>query len=430
MRRLRLPKTSTPKGLKVYCNKCKAENPSCSHIERQVYRARFHIKGTKNGVIIVTLQATEFEDAVQEFMSLKKQHNNNMLFAKPKKVREQNDDEIFSLPGAVKKYYQYMTGNYQYKHKQKQNLSRDYIKEVYRNVVKFLSCLSKNGVKVQELPVYSITQAHVSLFYESLEDSLQPRTMNKVLAQVKKFFEFVIDIEEVKMDNPFEIYNPAITTRSKKRVIRKDEFEKILQTIDAAETNHKTILSNGTTKNMYFPYLKDAFRLGLFTGGRREEVVNLRWSDLQINKDGNRYFVVDNLKVNRQKLSKTQIEEDNEKIFVVNADFMDLLNELGYENKKNTHDFVLAPDRTIKAKTMMDNISKAFTHYRKEANIEKEVQFKSLRKTYLTWLYVALEGDAKLLSGHSSDAILEKYYLDPKTTQTINKAVNFRIFGT
>lgn len=152
--------------------------------------------------------------------------------------------------------------------------------------------------------------------------------------------------------------------------------------------------------------------------------------DLQINKDGNRFFVVDNLKVNRQKLSKTQIEEDNEKIFVVNADFMDLLNELGYENKKNTHDFVLAPDRTIKAKTMMDNISKAFTHYRKEANIEKEVQFKSLRKTYLTWLYVALEGDTKLLSGHASDAILEKYYLDPKTTQTINKAVNFRIFGT
>src|SRR5690606_34048821 len=110
-----------------------------------------------------------------------------------------------------------------------------------------------------------------------------------------------------------------------------DEFEKILSAIDSPETSHIALLSNGVKKNMYQSYLKDAFRLGLFTGGRREEIVNLRWSDIQITTEGTRFFMLDNLKVNRQKLSKTQREGDDKKYCVINGDFMDLLEEMGYQ---------------------------------------------------------------------------------------------------
>jgi hypothetical protein len=48
---------------------------------------------------------------------------------------------------------------------------------------------------------------------------------------------------------------------------------------------------------------------------------------------------------------------------------MDLLIELGYESKRNSDEYFLLPERNLKAKTIMNDMSKAFTHYRKASGV-------------------------------------------------------------
>ncbi|WP_271782273.1 hypothetical protein [Aquimarina algiphila] len=61
---------------------------------------------------------------------------------------------------------------------------------------------------------------------------------------------------------------------------------------------------------------------------------------------------------------------------------------------------------------MVDCLSKGFSHFYNLLGTNKKLQSKSLRKTYLTYLHSALGTDAKHLSSHSSDAILQKHYID------------------
>ena len=56
--------------------------------------------------------------------------------------------------------------------------------------------------------------------------------------------------------------------------------------------------------------------------------------------------------------------------------------ELGYDEKKNTSDYILFPERKVKSITILNDLSKSFTHYKNCAGIEKDISLKSLRKTY------------------------------------------------
>jgi hypothetical protein len=77
--------------------------------------------------------------------------------------------------------------------------------------------------------------------------------------------------------------------------------------------------------------------------------------------------------------------------------------------------------------TMMDKISKAFTHYRKAAGIVKEISLDELRKTYLTWMNAIMNKDTKILSSHATLDILERHCLDPTILSVVEKAaLNFK----
>ena len=91
---------------------------------------------------------------------------------------------------------------------------------------------------------------------------------------------------------------------------------------------------------MYTPYLKDGFKLFLLTGGRREEVVDLRWSDIFITVNGVKFFRIQNLKVVRN-IKKDEVY----KYIPINFDLFDLLLEMGYDEKKQTDDFILFPEK-------------------------------------------------------------------------------------
>lgn len=93
----------------------------------------------------------------------------------------------------------------------------------------------------------------------------------------------------------------------------------------------------------------DGFKIFLLTGGRRKNVVELRWSDIFISIEGIIFFKIGNKKVNRVRKTK-----EYNKYILINDGLFELMLQLGYETKKNTSDYILFPKRTVKGKTIMD----------------------------------------------------------------------------
>ena len=65
--------------------------------------------------------------------------------------------------------------------------------------------------------------------------------------------------------------------------------------------------------------------------------------------------------------------------------------------------------------------------YYKQVNTDKNLQLKSLRKTYLTYLNSAMSSDTKKLSSHTTDEILGKHYVYEKV---VNKAIQEMEIGS
>ena len=108
-----------------------------------------------------------------------------------------------------------------------------------------------------------------------------------------------------------------------------------------------------------------------------------------------------------------------------------LLIEMGMNNNNNPNDFILYPERSVTTNVIMDRLSKSFTHYKKGAGIEKDISFKNLRKTYITWVNQAMGNQTGVLTSHSTNEVLEKFYLDPKVLSAVEKgALEIKIFGS
>jgi integrase len=420
--KLKIPTKNSLKGLKIFCTKCKLKNPKCNHYDKHRFRMHVYVPNNPKKELTKVLGALDYKTAFDEGYAFKKEMeacnferpNTNQLFKK------------YTLPSAILKYYQYLSGSHELAHLQK-NVSSAYRDECIRYCRYFLNVV-KQRVDIEKFDVIETTDIDVANFYTWANDKYSGKTFNKMLNELKAFFRFLIKVEKIKMENPFETYQPKQVELSEIKSLSKSEFNRI---IDAIETGSKfKIDSKGGKKTMYWPQLKEIFKLFLLTGGRREEVLSLRWCQLKSYEDGLCFFNIDNLKVNRANKTKVVKSKSKKRLIAVNNDLMDLLIELGYEHKKNTTDFIIYPERTCTIKTLMDRISKSFTHYKEQANVNSEVSLKNLRKTYITWLRVVMDKQTGLLSSHSSEEVLERHYIDPTVLSAVEKAVlKLKVFG-
>lgn len=423
MNKLKKPKHT---GMKIYCTTCCRDNPACKHFGRHVYRIRLHVKGSLKAIRSKKLVSRDYDEAVEEAIAFKKEMLKNGF--KHEESRKATRPKIFThtLVTATLKYDQYLAGEHELVHLRK-FVSESHRKELIRFCIYFADTVKVTD-DIKKLAITSISQQHVASFYEWAESRFAAKTFNKVLASLKSFFRFLIDIEKVKIDNPFAIYNTKTSVKRQVQTLSQEEFISILNAINSADPI--AYMGNGVKKNMFYPYLKSAFRLFLLTGGRREEVVELKWSDIMITVQHVRFFQVANRKIEKQRLAKNSNAITANKYFPINADLQVLLNELGFDKYKGQNQYILVPDRTVSTTTIMNRISAAFTHYRKAAGIEKDVSLDELRKTYLTWMNVVMNGDTKILSSHTSDTVLQTHYYDPKVLSTIEKAaLEFKVFG-
>jgi len=59
-------------------------------------------------------------------------------------------------------------------------------------------------------------------------------------------------------------------------------------------------------------------------------------------------------------------------------------------------------------------MSKAFTHYYSQLGTDKKLQYKHLRKTFITIINHFTNGRAEVITGHSGQPIIKKNYQDQK----------------
>ena len=417
MKKLTLPKNHL-KGLKIYCNKCKKYNPKCNHNDDLLYRVVVHIPGTKNSTKIKTLISKNYENAVKESIDVIKELKSNDY----RDLSTDNESKEYTMIGAALKYNQYLSGEYELKHLIKK-VSEGHRKESLRFIKLFCNVL-KSHHNFEIMRVRDVSVKDVSRFYESMESHYAPRTFNKCMISLKSFFNFLIEIEKVDMKNPFSVYNSKSVLSTINETITKDEFERILDCIDSSDSLLK-LGGKGEVKNMYRDYLKIGYKLFLLTGGRREEVVDLRWSDIYYSGD-TYFFMIRNKKVERNQ----NIDGTFNKYIPINSDLFDLLNEIGFEEKKTTNDFILCPDRNESLMTIMNTLSKSFTFYKDKAGIKKNISLKHLRKTYISWVNQVMGKETGKLTSHSTDKVLEEHYLDPTILNVVQKGMlNIKVFG-
>ena len=417
MKKLTLPKNHL-KGLKIYCNKCKKYNPKCNHIDDLLYRVVVHIPGTKNSTKIKTLISKNYEEAVKESIDIIKELKSNDY----RDLTTDNDSKEYTMIGAIIKYNQYLSGEYELKHLIKK-VSEGHRKESLRFIKLFCNVL-KSHHNFEIMRVRDVSVKDVSRFYESMESHYAPRTFNKCMISLKSFFNFLIEIEKVEMKNPFSVYNSKSVLSTINETITKDEFIRILSCIDSSDSLLK-LGGKGEVKNMYRDYLKIGYKLFLLTGGRREEVVDLRWSDIYYSGD-TYFFMIKNKKVERNQ----NIDGNFNKYIPINSDLFDLLYEIGFEEKKTTNDFILCPDRNESVLTIMNTLSKSFTFYKNKSGVTKNISLKHLRKTYITWVNQVMGKETGKLTSHSTDKVLEEFYLDPTILNVVEKGMlNIKVFG-
>jgi len=414
MSKIKTPKKSR-NGIKVWCKKCRQNNTGCKHYEYHSYRVNLidRITGKHKSKI---LEATEYDDAVVEAINFKK----GLEIQKQAPVSSLGND--YTLADGILKYQLYLQGDTEYQQYNKK-LTPKYIKETIGFLIQFHDSIRENR-KIEWIKPPQINRADVSYFFGKMKEKYHPKSVNNIIQALTTFFDFLINKEDIVMKNYFKECVSLPLPPKKITILKKEEFDAILDAVDTYTPYKKN--KDGTKDNMYQPWMKTAFKMFLFVGGRREEVVSLRWADLFFSDYGTKFFMMRNLKVER--IQNT--EDEYVKLAPIGKDFENMLIDLGMEEKIHTNEQVIDPTEKYALSTLMDLITDAFTHYRIGAGVKKSFTLKDLRKTYLTWTHHALGENTGKISSHAGTKILKDYYIDPQVLTTAElAALNVKIFG-
>lgn len=394
------------------CGKTNGKYSTCDNFPIHKYKSRLHIPGSTGKRAVKTHKASSYDDAVFEAVEFEKEFKgaNELIINTQVSAKRHYLIDIQVL------YMDFLENIGVPDHK-KVERSKDYVDEIEKCITYFNQALKKKNVNFKLILIDKINDIHIGYFHSYLLEDLHHAnsTYNKKIGLVKTFFEWAVDEFNLKMTNPFKGIKRRSTTTDNE-TISKDEFNKLLESISPL-TGY--VMEGKTKKNRYRDYLKDGFELGLHTGGRREEIIELKWNMIKEVDNQPSYIVIPNFKVLRQK-GEGFNDNVKPKIIPITKSLYTLLLRLGYNENKGSHDYVITTNRKPSTKALMDCLSKGFSHYYGLLGTERNLQFKNLRKTYLTYLVSALGTDAKSLSSHSSDEVLQKHYIDQKI---VNKAV-------
>ncbi len=302
--------------------------------------------------------------------------------------------------------------------------SKDHIHETRRTLERFCLALRDANYDIDTLSLNNIKQDEIGIFCSYILNGLGLASYNKPCVIMKSFFNWCITVKDWYGKNPFIKIQLSIGARKEKNSITQEEFAELLNVI----TPENGIGLRGDKKvNHYHPWLSVAFRLALETGLRAEEVVTLKFSNIKEIKKGVLAIKLVNLKVWRAKTGSDVKQVDKYVKYVpITASLLALLEEQGYQKLSVVDKRIIPIPENISLNFSQDIISRAFTHFIKLVTPRK-IEYKDLRKTYITHLTMALGDKTKLFTGHSDDAVLQNHYLADSVL--MSGLSNLNIFG-
>lgn len=451
-------------GIRVQCLKCRAEVTDtcklkgksisvCANKEKHKFKLVVHKPNTQSGKLTRLVESETFDQALIELAKFKEEikegsaqtvpveevvvskvtkptENVAVLVSEPKQneqaVTIQNNFQILQvttpaqsvqqieakpkwlLVELASKYLDTLAGVNTPIHLIRKR-SDDHISENRRVIERFCKALKEAGHDIDTLDITKIGQVEIGIFCEYLLNVAKLSSYNKYCVIMKAFYNWCIDVQDVECKNPFNKIQLSFNPKSEKTAINKDEFSKLLQVMNR-ETG-TVVLPGGKKTNLYHTWLPIAFRLALETGLRTEEVVTLKFSNIMELQEGVLVIKLINLKVWRIKTGQDQKQmEKYVKYVPVTASLLKLLNDAGFEDYKGEDRLIIPIPEEIKLSYAKDIVSRAFTHFIKQVTPRK-IEYKDLRKTYITHLTMALGNKTKLFTGHSDDAVIQNHYL-------------------
>jgi integrase len=433
MSRLKDPKGLKVKGLCVYCTKCKfnvtdrcgltsKRISNCDNVEKHRYKVLVYIPGTEGMSKSKLLDTRDHTEAMKQAIAFREELEKNNYSTK---VIASKTTIPKTIVEAMAYYISYL--NNETPHEQEHKIrSKGHIDEVERYFKYFIEYLESVGTLPIILPVQKMDKDLVGKLKSFLLETKRfaPKTYNKYIGLMRIFTEFIIDEFEFKIKNPFKGFKPLKVEKRVKTIIN-NEFHDLLEII--RPENGIETLSTGQKKNRYKPWLKDAILLTLLTGRRREETVTMKFNGVIENEKGEPISIgIEDYKVNRS--NGVTKKEGRKTIYVpVISPLKTLLLKLGYTENKGKDMYILAPDETMERRTMMDFMSKSFTHYYKQLNTGKDLKLYDLRKTYISHLYAKHGEKARMITKHSGEDVMMQHYIDDKVVAEI--AMDFGMFG-
>jgi integrase len=315
---------------------------------------------------------------------------------------------ILLLP-AVAMYIDYLNNIGVEPHKRKTR-TKNLIQTYERYLSRYLKYLLDIGVSLKTLRVDQIKSDYVGKLYNHLDEiNVTPSVFNHYFKTMKAFYNFLLE-------NDYNVRNPFAKIRLKylepnPQIIPIKEFNAVLNLIKK-ESAYKEIA--GERKQMYWPWLKDAFRLGLYTGRRREEIVSLKWSNVKADDNGVPIFIESTDLKSDRIVNKDQTKKKKVVFIPVIGELKKLLYEMGYNENLGKDKYLIDSEESASRITIIDRMSKSFSYYYNLLGTGKNISFKHLRKTYMTYMQI-FTGNAISISGHSDQAVLDQHYIDGST---------------
>lgn len=187
-------------------------------------------------------------------------------------------------------------------------------------------------------PLSSITPQDIENFKKKMKKGRKSATVNRYLEALNKLFNLCLDNEYI-LKNPVKKVPKLKTDNHKIRFLTKEEEQRMFETLEAGD-------------------LKDMIICALQTGMRKEEIYQLKWSDIE-----NGYIEI--LKTKTDKARKIPISKKLKEVF---------------DNREETSEFIFINKLTGKPYT---NNDKAFRALKNKAAIT-DFRFHDLRHTVAT----------------------------------------------
>lgn len=392
------------KGLSIKCLKCKSQVTSkCGLSGRNKSTCEFQDKHRYNAVIVIPntsgvrrtkiLTARTYADAMIEIEEYRKQLESNGW------QHVQVHKKSNYLYQFMAEYLNEMDGNAPaYRSRLR---SANHIGDITRVFKEFREAIRKSGLVFEILKPTDINEDHLEIFYQFMVDqNYSIAYKNRKVVLMRGLFNF-LQRKSIVFNNPFNLIQTQKVEGKDIQTISKSEFEAILEIM--SEDNGYDF-ANKT--NLCKSWMKVAFKIALFTGLRREELLTIRFSDI-VEVNGIELIKVANLKVNR---IMTGNDSGRNKFIPISVELRKVLEECGYNINKGKDILIIPRDENSSLYHCKNLMSRAFTHFSRLITA-KEMKFAVLRKTYLTRLFGELGPNAKLFSGSSSDDVLKNHYL-------------------